>query len=126
MPIKRVSTIFREATTLEQLEQLALRHGVSTGAFGALTKRSEHPPAIVNGGRWLVLCPRCNNGVPCDPAWPSTACIDCGSSYAPTYPQNWEALEAALVDRPTPNQNWVPGETLAMLLEENRSFGGMS
>lgn len=121
--IKRLGAIFYDVETLDQLKALALRHGVTTRAFAELRQRSEKPEAVVNGGRWLLLCPVCNNGVPVDPSWTETVCIDCGSIYSIVIPDEIDAIERVLGERPIVNQNWSPGETLRALIEDNAAHG---
>jgi hypothetical protein len=114
--IKRIGDILLQVTSYEQLEQIVRDRG--------LQRRAAHEMLVmVNGGRWLTLCPVCNNGVPCDPDWSKTICIDCGTVLIITFPEDWQAIERALVERPIANQNWLPGESVEQLVEENREHG---
>ena len=82
-------------------------------------------PAMVNHGRWIVKCPTCNGAELVDPDMPIFFCYSCGNEsngghvYPVSFPQNWREIEAALIDRPPANQNWLPGETIEDLRNEN-------
>ncbi len=75
--------------------------------------------AYVNGGRWVADCPVCNGGIACWTENPDGACLDCGNVFKIGFPDDIEQVEAALEKRPTPRQNWLPGETIDMLNAEN-------
>lgn len=117
--IKRVGDMFYGVESLEQLRARVQANG------HPLTALAATPPAYVNGGRWLTICPSCNNGVPVDPSWTATVCVDCGSTYSPIFPDadRVAEIEAALEGRLPANQNWLPGETVDDLLAENDAHG---
>lgn len=80
---------------------------------------------IVNGGRWVVVCPDCGNAPLYDPEWQLACCPDCGAIYEQLVPpSDWQAIEAVLMARPALYQrNWTPRETLADLVAENAAHG---
>ena len=85
---------------------------------------TEHPPVIVSGGKWLIVCP-CGNGPSVHPEWALALCFDCGKVYEGlTMPEDAAGIEAALMQRPHLWQRqWAPGETVGDLLAENAALG---
>lgn len=69
--------------------------------FGARPHVEPAPvPARVDGGNWLVSCP-CGNAPATDPDWRVAYCLACGAQFpAVVFPEDWRAIEAALVARP--------------------------
>lgn len=84
---------------------------------------------IVEQGRWIVLCPFCSGAELADPDDPRFYCLTCycapvGNKWLLVqWPAARAGIEAALLVRPEANQNWLPGETVADLLAENREAG---
>lgn len=86
--------------------------------------------AYLNHGRWVADCPGgCNCALRLEPG----SDYDCSPIHAksPTgscclamksaviWPDNIAEIEAAVRQRPARNQNWQPGETIALLEAEN-------
>ena len=87
--------------------------------------------AVVNEGRWVVSCPapRCGGAQLASLTDLRFMCVTCanatnGGSWRPVVlPASLATIVAALDARSHPaDQNWVPGETVAALLAENRSL----
>lgn len=80
---------------------------------------------FVSDGRWVVACPDCNSAQLASQTDPRFMCIECanvinGGNWRPLHwPRNRAAIEKVLQLRPTVNQNWHPGETVADLKVEN-------
>jgi len=110
--------------------------------FGALPEPSEdnisgEVAARINHGRWLVDCSGCNSALVVDLSELVFMCVECGNAandgkwFTVTIPTNRKAIEAELLKRPwngrnpaeAVNRNWEPGETLAMLKQENTDHG---
>lgn len=76
-------------------------------------------------GRWIARCgrPWCANALAVDPGLSELTCVGgmaCGWSGPIVWPADPDAIEAILLLRPVPTtRNWLPGETLQRLLEEN-------
>ena len=106
--------------------------------FGALPEPSAgntsgEVAARINHGRWLVDCAGCNSALVLDLSQPVFMCVECGNAandgkwFQVTVPSNRKAIEAELLKRPwngrnpaeAVNRNWSPGETVAMLKQEN-------
>tara|TARA_Y100000310_G_scaffold46368_1_gene43059 strand:+ start:628 stop:1053 length:426 start_codon:yes stop_codon:yes gene_type:complete len=93
--------------------------------------------ARINHGRWLVDCPGCNSALVIDLSQPAFMCVECGNNHnnqkwlRVITPRNRKAIEAELLKRPmngrnpaeAVNRNWEPGETVAMLKQENTDHG---
>lgn len=95
-----------------------------------LPVKVDGPPAAayVNHGRWVAECPHgCGSAQvvsPNDPRFFCTACRNRGGGWSPvTFPKDRDAIEAALSQRPPRNANWLPGEPVKRLLEENKTHG---
>jgi len=110
-------------------------------------------PAKINQGRWIVDCPSviCSSATIIDIDFPFFMCPDCvneeneGNWYNINVPNNWEGIETVLLKRPLRssasksdgsdtwnqgsdpmhayNRNWVPGEHIHDLQQENHSHG---
>jgi len=88
-----------------------------------LTEDRRTVVAYVNHGRWLANCPHCNGGIPCYQDR-SGVCPDCGHVYRVGWPDERKAIEAVLELRHlAANQNWLPHETVQMLVAENVAHG---
>lgn len=110
--------------------------------------REQSTRAYINHGRWVVEC-QCGNAVEavprpvthpghsaphqirvgqkryrCEP-WGVEADPSgfCGSTYTVIWPRNARRIVAVLNYRPRHNQNWRPGETVALLVAENLEHG---
>jgi hypothetical protein len=90
---------------------------------------SEPLPAWVSGGRWIVMCP-CGGAQLASREDHRFFCVDClnaqvgGQWRTVTWPEDAEAIEAALLARPESHtRTWLPTETLSDLLAENAEHG---
>ena len=92
--------------------------------------------ARINEGRWLADCPAGCGGALIVTMQPALfICVECGSTenggnwYTVRLPPNKVAIEAVLLLRPASRpdhattRNWIPGETVAQLKQENRDQG---
>lgn len=85
-----------------------------------VTRDPRQLVAYVNEGRWLVDCPRCNNGIPVSPDWSIAGCRACGRVYsAVVFPSEFHIIEALLHERDFEHQQWKPGESVKALRDEN-------
>mgnify|MGYP001590690436 FL=1 len=85
-------------------------------------------PVVVkaNHGRWLVYCP-CSGA---EYAWEEGfyICLSCFNAHLKqhigksSFPENRREIETIISQRPLPNRNWVPGETIAQLVRENLEY----
>ena len=67
--------------------------------------------ARVDAGRWLVDCP-CGSGCSTRPDWGFACCFSCGAVHeAVTFPADVAAIEAALMQQPSPARRfWSPAD----------------
>lgn len=85
--------------------------------------------AVVNHGRWIARCPLCNGAEMVSREGREFFCLSCGmqrngrQAMRVLFPEDGEAIEAALAPRPIENRNWEPGETVDDLRGENRAHG---
>ena len=86
-----------------------------------------HPiPVVVNHGRWLVECPRhgCHAAQHASRDDHRFFCLDCHNDYLDTrwcavaWPDDPDAIDAALLVRPVEYCNWN-GEPVDVLLADN-------
>lgn len=83
--------------------------------------------ARVNHGRWIVDCAWCPAAMLTRPeaAWRIAYCAECGACYGVNeirYPDDWQAIEQALVVRVSRDQqHWDARQRLEDLLRENAS-----
>ena len=81
--------------------------------------------ARVNHGRWLVDCECSGAEIAFDEC--VFMCQSCWNAqhkhqYRPVlFPQGRQAIEQTLLQRPVPNRNWEPGDTLTQLKAENEA-----
>jgi hypothetical protein len=78
--------------------------------------------AFVNWGRWVADCPDpdCSNAEELTAAAAVMVCGFCSRSWPIVWPVDVALIDAALSVRPVPStRNWVPGETVTDLLDEN-------
>jgi hypothetical protein len=105
---------------------LLFQRTVLTGTGRQAHIREVLAPArlFVTHGVCFVQCP-CGDCPFADPDWQLACCLLCGAIYRHlVVPADFAAIEAALMRRPFPiNRNWMPGETLAAVLADNRANG---
>lgn len=95
----------------------------------AKTLRGADTPAYVSEGRWVIDCPDCGSAQMANRTDHRFMCSDCaniavGGKWRPVvWPGDTEAIESVLEQRPVPNQNWAPGETVEQLAVENLAHG---
>lgn len=116
-------------TTLAELDAMRAAGSITTGEYWPLfaglaqplwplpTADTWGPPAdaYLNHGRWLVDC-ECGSAQLTDPDDRRVFCPYCGNGgtglWRPvTWPDDWEDIEAAVADVPTPRRNWTPPHT---------------
>jgi hypothetical protein len=84
---------------------------------------------IVNRCAWVVRCPFCPGAQYAHRGDQRLFCVDClneanGHRWIPApWPEDADAIEAALAVRPTAVCNWEPPETADQLRAENRLMG---
>lgn len=79
--------------------------------------------ARIDWGRWLIDCD-CGTSLIVNPDWPYAPCPECGTVHRViVFPENREAIEAAINQRAQKAQFWSPGETVDELQAENRAHG---
>src|SRR5262245_17427809 len=95
---------------------------LNPAARGEVTRVPVH--AYISQGRWICKC-ICENGLFTRPEWGVAYCITCGNRYeAVIYPPDWSEIEWLLLQRPVRSQqNWLQGETVADLANENFVHG---
>jgi len=89
-------------------------------------------PAVVvaNHGRWIVNCPNTECGGAQFPSGKDhwffcTSCLNVNSNYKlvplvwPTDPSPAQLVEVLVNRKQEKNRNWYPGETIAMLIDQN-------
>lgn len=85
--------------------------------------------AEANWGAWIARCPRpyCTNAMGLDRGQRAFACLgpdSCGFEADVIWPADPQAIEAILEMRPVSRtRNWLPGESLEDLLQENAEHG---
>lgn len=82
----------------------------------------------LNHGRWICECPfpGCYGAFAEDKMPPDQVCTFCGNQFAVEAlltPHMKKLIERVVASRPVENQNWVPGETLGVLVSENIEHG---
>lgn len=80
----------------------------------------DQPVVYVSGGSWILKC-GCGNAPSVHPAWRLACCFECGAIYENLrLPPDAQQIEELLMRRSHPSlRNWVPGETLADLAQQN-------
>lgn len=103
--------------------QLYPRHRINWTAKG------DPIPAIIARNNWAVVCPYCNDAFLYEPGF-DFFCRTClmqgndGQAQPVAMPANRVALETTLELRPNPfTRNWIPGETVEDLRNENARRG---
>lgn len=78
--------------------------------------------AFISEGRWVAGCGVCNGAEFVTEDSPMV-CGTCGAVSQVTWPDEVTELEDVLNARPMVNQNFLPGETVALLKAENKEHG---
>jgi len=79
----------------------------------------------VEEGRWLVPCPNCGAGIAIEPNWPEAGCFDVDAECFRWFPNIEMPAERATIEAllnrriSRANRNWLPGEPVAALRDEN-------
>lgn len=100
--------------------------------FDAETSGEPTLKVYANEGRWIAECPACHGAQLACFEDQRFMCNECGNLAvgglwrALEWPAARVSIEAVLEARPTVNQNWLPGETLAELKAENALHLGRS
>lgn len=77
--------------------------------------------AYANHGRWVADCP-CYGAELVAPDEPMV-CGTCGRTHTVVFPDNFEQIDGLLEGRPKVNRNWLIGEPLTQLQQENAAHG---
>jgi hypothetical protein len=77
--------------------------------------------AYLNHSRWIVNCPNCPNAF--FATGEEITCNECNTEFKHELPKIKDKVEEAVRVRPPEHRNWTPGETLALLREENKEHG---
>ena len=104
-------------------EEYEAWHAHIIAGGGETHESGEAIVAHVNHGRWMADCAWCDNSCLTRPDWGVAYCAECGAKYDTTkviFPEEHEAITAILLDRPMLNRNWITGETLEALRQENK------
>lgn len=89
------------------------------------TAIGESIAVSMNHGRWIAECPSCRGAQFASRTDPRFFCVDClnawcGSQWVTlTWPDEPQAIEAAVEVREVANRNWTPDETVADLMQQN-------
>lgn len=75
-----------------------------------------------NRGRWIAEC-QCMSAAQVRPEVKTWCCQECGTGYQLLWPARRVEIEQLLRPRPIDHQNWVVGEPVEHLLEENIEHG---
>jgi hypothetical protein len=91
---------------------------------------TEFAIAMVNHGRWIAQCPWCPSAAYVSLSDRRFFCCECynfdvdGKWINVIFPEDAEEIALLLGMRPRhENRNWLPGETLEMIREENARNG---
>ena len=84
--------------------------------------------ASINAGRWIVNCPfpGCRSAQLASVLDRRFFCVECNSSAVGgkwvevEWPNSPEGVEQWVVHRPAEAQHWLPGETRAMIIEQDK------
>ena len=128
VPLQEVLPLERMA---EAMPMIAWHHAESWSVPQKTAPRSAALPAFVSGSRWLVQCPACLSAQYTTQADPRFFCVDClnehvGGAWLPVvWPEDREAIEAALAVRPQPHtRTWMPHESVEDLHRQNTEHLG--
>ena len=84
---------------------------------------SPEVAARIEAGRWIIDC-ECGAGNAVHPEFSVARCFGCGAMHKVKFPKDLADIEAMLLLRPqTVTRDWVPGETVATLRNENERHG---
>lgn len=75
-----------------------------------------------NRGRWIAEC-ECRSADQVQPTLRRWQCSECGARWTLLWPGSREQIERLLMMRPAVNRNWLPEETIEMLVAENIEHG---
>lgn len=118
-------------------QQVAIGQLRAAGSRVEIHNDTEPRVAYIDLGRWLIFCP-CNAGNATGPDEPVAFCFRCGARHTNiVFPEDWRAIEAALLARPrVEHRNYHPrpiarllegpdaaGDTLGTLRIENDELG---
>lgn len=122
-----------------------VKTGQAKAAWNGLESKSS-VPAIINHGRWMVLCPACRGVEYVDPDEKIFYCFSCGNAWiggqalTVIFPDHRKEIEVEILKRevvekggitemqkafyatakdPELPRNWEPGRTLDELIKEN-------
>ena len=117
------------ATYREMLAAVGATYGLTLPASTAVA--ATPMDAYINHGRWVAECGNCETAVVVDDGDLFFWCPRCGSGDVWTpiaLPSDRSDIEAQLLRRngwrgTGKTRNWVPGETVADLIAENRAHG---
>lgn len=106
--------------TLTIIPMMAKRLLPQSGISDALPLKAR-----VNYGRWIVDC-ECNGASFAFDEGIFMCATCCNGQHKHQYrrfvfPKNRKDIEVILLQRPEPNRNWYPGETIAKLKAENEA-----
>ncbi len=86
-------------------------------------EQAEEKAAYIGNGCWRIHC-RCKEATHTDPEWKIACCFGCGAIWRVKFPDDWEAIEKLLVERPVQlHRNWEAPETLIDLIAEQLEHG---
>lgn len=112
-------------TSWEAYEMAAINPGLARQGLPLLKTVDEDNPivAYINHGRWIAKC-ECGGA---EYVWEEELfmCQSCWNASHKhqnrhtTFPKERKAIETILEVRPLPNRNWLPNETMALLIAEN-------
>ena len=128
--------------TQPHVQAIARRVGVRVPKLDQVSMGTPPLPAEINHGRWIVRCP-CGGA---ENVWPDTPlmfCSSCGNTgrvpgghpfpaadaggllrrVRMPSPLHQERIMRALLEREPEHTNWVPGELIGALRNENLAHG---
>ncbi len=74
-------------------------------------------------GQWVMDC-ACRNAPSVSREWDLACCFECGAIYRNLeFPEDRAQIESVLTFRARRHRNWVPAETLAVVVAQNREKG---
>lgn len=131
MTIQTAETRYGTDGGLTAAETAVVRYGNDPSvALNAPTDPNTVAVAYVNNGRWVVECPHgCGSAQYASKDDRRFWCVECGNGGSGkwatvAWPDDPAAIDNALSVRPEPQTaNWLPGETIAALVAENKANG---
>jgi hypothetical protein len=87
-------------------------------------ENAEPQTAYINHGRWVVDC-QCKGAGLTSRIMKIACCFDCGAVYTQiVFPRNAKSIENVLLKRPDlTTRNWKHGESIGLLLSDNKAHG---